>query len=648
MGHIIALPPFLPDEDYRSILFRYHLRSPYSSYIKSRKELIGRAISKPILYPQQLMRLKIQLGVSDQFLMSIIQNHTFYPLYRPFMDEAKHANFLDSMLEVTPSPMNVKLLMQRQRQNLIHFYAHYCPLCLEEDFKMFGECYLHRMHQFCNVSVCPKHAIPLLTHCQVCGTPFGTDTGSLFLHEPRCTNGHPIRSRGDEVRLGAAVENYLADVYSLMNATELNLDILYTKLIADIGSREFIHFRGDYIFKKRLLTECVEHFGEDYLKALGISIDTLFNEKYMVEFLNKQHLRKWISIYLLLMRFLSGSVKSFLNKESASYAIQIPFGNGPWICVNNICPFYRQKIITRCKRKAHEWITGNFTCPHCGLIYTRKGHPKEENEEQFSIETRGHLFIELAARYYQEGLNINEISIKLLSNKTSVRKYLSLYRKKIRNDSQEIDMELITKQLELGPRQAAATMRPKLETCKETVLCALKVLGPKATQSELRRYNIHRYDWVMKYDRNWMEAQLPPRRSLPKELKRESMDDDLYAMVAQAFEEVNRNPPKTRICKAEIFRRLPSYVQSRVYNYSDALPKTIQYLEQHVESIDQCLVRRLPQVVAWFEHSRYRKCSLKLIQSYFPAYRKGSEITKKWVEEQVQTMVKSPSNNNFY
>lgn len=45
----------------------------------------------------------------------------------------------------------------------------YCPRCLDEDFKNFGEPYWHRSHQLPTVFYCPVHEVALLSKCIRCG-----------------------------------------------------------------------------------------------------------------------------------------------------------------------------------------------------------------------------------------------------------------------------------------------------------------------------------------------------------------------------------------------------------------------------------------------------------------------------------------------
>jgi hypothetical protein len=137
-----------------------------------------------------------------------------------------------------------------------------------------------------------------------------------------------------------------------------------------------------------------------------------------------------------------------------------------------------------------------------------------------------------------------------------------------------------------------------------------------------------------------MEQKLPPRNPLPQKLNIEKLDDEMYALMSQAVADVYRNPPPVRITRSIFYKLLPSYFPSRMLNFKEYLPRTTQLIDESVETLDQFLYRLFPKVIEWFEMSRYKQCSLKLIQMKFQGYKKGSEQLLRWVEDQTLRMNK--------
>lgn len=612
MRKIVSFPTPYPDEDFKSLTYRHFLHSPYDSYLHSRQELFGRNLQSMVTYPTSLMRLRDHLGVSLEFIQDIIELHTFYPLYRPFMNEEQVRICLGAMIhEGDKNP-----LVHKRFQKVVSIEGKYCPTCLQNDFQMYGVSYLHRTHQLKFLTFCHMHGDTLITRCQVCEIPLMNKNVTSMLITPFCRNGHEIRPTKGIVN--PLVHSLVEDVIRLMTRKDVSLDLIYQKLLVEAGYRGYIHYKGDFIYKSNLLQDFVEFYGEETLRILDLGQFT--NRVFLVEMFQRENLHKHVLFNILLMRFFGGSIEGFFAQNN-SYSVPLPFGVGPWRCLNFICPYYYKPIIKKCLRKSHEWVTGVFTCPHCEMIYTRRGLPKEENESQYSIETMGALFISTAVKYYQEGYQIQEIAELMHSNKKTIGKYLRPFRKEIPRSSKKIDIEAALKVIELGYTQAAATSFPKSDVCKQTVLEAIEKLGRDVTRPVIRKYNIHRYDWLMRNEREWMESVLPPRKRMEKELNLETLDDDLSKLVEIAINQCWEKPPDAKITKSTILRALPPTMMGRYQTFRHILPETSQLLQNGTESQDQYAVRYFPNVLKWFESSRYKTLSLRLIQTRFKMYK---------------------------
>ncbi|QCT04374.1 hypothetical protein E6C60_3666 [Paenibacillus algicola] len=635
MGRIVAFPPTYPDEDFRSIVHRYHLQSPYT-FTQSKRELFGKHVPKKgMLYPKNLSQIISQLGVTGLFAERLIQNHTYYPFLRSFLSHDLLKQFQEAMY----NDSHTSLLIINTIQTSVHVNARYCPECMHEDYQRYQIVYLHRTHQFSFLSKCLVHGSKLIEVCPVCRTSLINQTGSQMPIEPICSNGHAIlpyansnpKIMGENLQL-------LNDITTLMNPDVGSLDTIHLKLVIQSGAKGYIHFRGDFIYKKRLLTDMVDYYGKPYLASLGLSPDHLMREKMLVRFLQKDSLKSNIILYLLLMRFFAGSVENFM-KSNMSYALPVPFGTGPWLCVNALCSKYNKGVIKRVTRKAHEWVTGCFICPHCGLIYTRTGFPKEEDEKQFTIDTMGPLFVNKAIHYYEKGLNFNEIAEHLNSNRNTVTKYLKPYigQKPSKTYSNNVDPVAV---IELGFHQAVAAVQSKKEHCRNTILEAIEVLGPHASRPDIRKYNNHRYDWLMKNDRPWLEEHLPPRKRSPKKLDLEKLDEEIYVEMKKAVDIVKANPPRKQIKISNFLREGNSCVQARYYTFRQHLPLTRALLEVNIESIDDYAIRIFPIVVERFLKSRYKRLSLKLLQKFGKVYKKCSVEILKWAVSEAERYAK--------
>jgi len=83
----------------------------------------------------------------------------------------------------------------------------WCPICLREDLKEWGEPYWHRSHQLPNVFVCHLHFCLLRTSCERCGAVIAT-AGRCLMPLPRieCSCGADLRRQIRTVRMSPAYQ----------------------------------------------------------------------------------------------------------------------------------------------------------------------------------------------------------------------------------------------------------------------------------------------------------------------------------------------------------------------------------------------------------------------------------------------------------
>lgn len=148
-----------PNEFLYSIFARYHHRAGNLAYKDTTEELLGSTTAGALtLFPSNLEYLCGQLHKGSLITPALlIQNHTFFPLFRPFLSEQRSAlalNYLEGS----------NLGQQRRSQKgFIRFNSltggtfKFCSSCVAADRKVYGEPYWHRDHQLPGVFYCYEH-----------------------------------------------------------------------------------------------------------------------------------------------------------------------------------------------------------------------------------------------------------------------------------------------------------------------------------------------------------------------------------------------------------------------------------------------------------------------------------------------------------
>lgn len=260
-NQLAFFPTPYEDEDFKSLIYRYHIRSCNVNIGYSIEELFNVKTHRLPHFPRNLDYLVKKLPdnhlvTSDYF----IEKHTLLALYLPFLSVGE----IDKALgDVRCAKVRAEI-GARFLSPIISTFVRYCPLCLADDFKRLGECYIHRAHQYVFVSVCHEHRAKLITHCEQCGIQLSDRYARFILRTPTCSNGHylgeDITAEKTSINVQLFNENLARDVkFIIDNVSILNVDL----------------------FKQRMLKWCTH---KQYFLPSGAFNNKLFIQNFLVKF----------------------------------------------------------------------------------------------------------------------------------------------------------------------------------------------------------------------------------------------------------------------------------------------------------------------------------------------------------------------------
>jgi len=190
-------------------------------------------------------------------------------------------------------------------------------------------------------------------------------------------------------------------------------------LLRDMGLATFKGYCTDY---EAVNEAFYNYWGKDFLNIL-------FNASYGLPFngwrrkLGKFAVQSYTPLrHILLMCFLAGSVKNYVNSSPA----ETPFGYPPFICENRICPHYHKDgaVMTRLSDYG-SGKAAHFECVYCGLKY-KYAKSKYSREKRFIVDY-GHLWDGELRRCCQDPKITNEKAAEILKCSYTV---LQLQKKK--------------------------------------------------------------------------------------------------------------------------------------------------------------------------------------------------------------------------
>ena len=118
----------------------------------------------------------------------VVLEHTMFPYYAAFLGVEKRNKLLQAMLRDGPN----KAFGQAGnfvRQVPSSSNLRYCPECIENDIRIYGEPYWHRIHQVPGIRVCPQHQLLLQERCVECQSTFSDKKTGFFSLDDNCLNG---------------------------------------------------------------------------------------------------------------------------------------------------------------------------------------------------------------------------------------------------------------------------------------------------------------------------------------------------------------------------------------------------------------------------------------------------------------------------
>lgn len=158
---MIYLPEIYPDELVYSWLARYYVKTGYIRHSFISEELFECKTTKPsIEFINQYAPNVYQDIIKKISMEELIEKHTMFPYYGRFLPLKKRIKAFKSLKRMNTNINNL-LPIPKKKDNTKR-YLKYCPICVENDRKKYGETYWHRIHQLRGIAICSKHKCYLI------------------------------------------------------------------------------------------------------------------------------------------------------------------------------------------------------------------------------------------------------------------------------------------------------------------------------------------------------------------------------------------------------------------------------------------------------------------------------------------------------
>lgn len=644
MPPILSLPELYHNEDFRSIIHRYHLRSANNSIKITSLELFG---TKTMAYghiPRRLSyfisKLPIKNRPTEEYFL---ENHTNVSFYKSFISNNEFSKYLNNIREgrKTNSYKPTKMLGVKPVKMLTNIK--YCPECLLQDYQIHGECYAHLMHQIEFLDCCMVHInVKLIDSCHICNETFSVEKASLCI-TPYCSNNHDLTTK-----INTEVEDRDMKVMLYENFVQVQKYSNYLspayirhKLYSALGNKGYVHFRGK-IFKKKLINELCDYFSDRLIKKMNFERNSLLGRSNIINIFTEKHIRNFPFLYFLLIIFIFGSVNEFIQYKE-TYSIPLPFREGINYCLNNICEGYNKSVINNIVvSDKNNNLVGSFKCELCGFIYSRtyieNVLPKNN---RMKILSYGHLWIKTILTLYFDQKSIFYISKKINSSPETIRKHLAIalegYNLKKQKINEENLLFLVNRYLEQSTQHPTQEVyiNKKRNQYRERVL-ALLTKNQQITRKEIKYREKTATTWLIRNDSDWLNKLLPYKSSLKyNNHELDLRDRELSEKIQDIGIILYQSPPTGRISKNLILQELSAYDRKFIEKYESLLLRTQKVLNDNLECINAYLLRNLPRAIIKAKKNGWKTIKYSTLCRTTELYKKSSQETKEIIEAEL-------------
>ncbi|MFL5628671.1 MAG: TnsD family Tn7-like transposition protein [Ktedonobacteraceae bacterium] len=589
-----CFPTVYPDELFYSACARFSDRMQYTSRYAPLQDLLGTVKVKAIAdLPSHLETFLNRLPPGHHYTIdTLIDNHTLFPFYRPFLKRDWQQRVRECMQNNDGHVIHA-LLGSTHNKLYSLGYLRFCPQCVEADRKLFGECYWHRVHQLSCVRICPTHSIPLLES--------GVHTSNRRYGREFISAEKAVQEKYTPISIVEAFsQNFrriARDVSWLLDHPQFSYDsdLLKTQYYSILVNQGFAR-HGKRLYPEELIRSFNDYYTQDFLQLIHCRIKVDDRDSWLRRAIRPGGSGTHPLHHLLLIHFLAYEAETFFNLPRT----QRPFGDGPWPCLNPASDHYKQYRVLDCQWEQRAASnqgrpTGTFSC-ECGFVYSRKGPDKTSNDHFQLDHVKAYGLVwetVLQHLWYDPSITLKEIAWRLqvdpiTATHQALRIGLSSPRPGCKKQWQLSDRPNLNDTLQ---------RRHSQEECRQAWLLLMEE-HPGVGRYELIKKLPNIYSWLERNDLEWLKVHRPlSQRKVPppRQIDWERRDKEVAeAVKASAHRLKNTNGFLIKLTLTALGK--DTGYQKAFARYLDKLPLTKHVLSQVVETREDYAIRR----ILWF------------------------------------------------
>ena len=581
-------PTLYPGELLYSAIARYQIRSGSLSPKANIEELFNsRTITATADLPCGLDNLVQNIPpYSSVTVESLIQNHTLYPFYAPFLPPKRAKRVKESMksakggnIHTTAGVMASAILTPQ--------YFRFCPECLKSNLDRYGETYWHRLHQIRGVIFCPVHKVSL-QNSQIPIQGFNkhqyeaATESNCQKKDLKCDRSPTVKKQliNLAVEIGLSIEGTYPS-HTLEWFTKRYQTLLIERGYANVSGR---------VQQKKLFDDFLFFYGREFLEVTD-SIVTYEDKNNWLSQIVRKHRKVFHPIrHLLMIRFLGESIDTFFENNK-QYR---PFGRSPWLCLNAAADHHLQPVITdleisHCMESKKPLAT--FSCD-CGMVYSRSGEDKTEEDKLRigRVITYGGVWEDKLRELVEvKKLGLRATARELRVDPNTINRYVALL---------DLTPSWTKKKPQMKSKKVTSIDTREIKQQKRDIWLELQRENLKLSKTGIRKLAPDVYVWLYRRDRIWLNSNSPKLKKPKASVNRVDWnirDKQILVQVKNAVEQLLKEEKPVRITVGRVGSSLR--LKELFDKHLDKLPLTRTYLESVIETVEDFQIRRVQWAV---------------------------------------------------
>lgn len=561
------------EEIVSSIFARYHFYNANIDRNDTIEELFGvRNIIAFKTFPSRLKYLESQIENCKYNSEYFIYKHTTFPVYSVFLTMDRQIDAIKCMEEQGSDKVNLILGISTCKFDSRSWYR-YCPSCMKADIEKYGEAYFRRIHQIQGVLVCEKHGCKLVDYIE----PYKSEIEfTRLVYDQNLYNNKVLFFN----------KNISANLLKIVQSLKYIIDLEYLKYNKeDIMERIYMYLdKEGYISlngrvrQKKLSTDITNYYGEELLKLYDFRKHKGGYYFLVSMFSKKRNTLNPIEAIIVIIFLTDNKIEDFFKLKIYN---DLPFGSGPWPCLNPICKYHRKdnidKVIIENVYQS-RLPNGVFICEYCEYTYRRKGPDRVEDDKY-----KKDKVLKFGSMWEEEFKK----AIERKEKKKDIIKKFEVY---------ESFVDYYKKNGVVIGRSYAHRLGVVQDNFEEYTNDLKEYMSkhPEANKSKVQKIMGKQTGWLRYNFPEWLEENLPKAqkyKSYSKKKDYEKIDDEMLIKVGQVYKNIINMEKGQRVTITLIERLLNEKINVKLHR----IPKTNKFIQTILENVDQYSIRRVTE-----------------------------------------------------